>query len=765
MPLGLGGKLAVEYPCNALQKLHKQAFQQHCLRSDHRDGQKRYKSVVPETESEIPPVREGVVAQGVAGQGRSKSTNRPGAKTARILTTTDDKFAENAKAKSTDKNAGVGQEAFKGYVEMISTQFNGVVRCGFSEACDADKASEFERYLKNVCPWKRRSMAMHGATVIGVPVREQPNEEVEDEQWDPAVARWPFLKKFPKTAQPRSGPELGPGKNDPVPPTPMLPRSIRQRLQTLQRSDATRSSSGRPVLEEDSVCADVERLLRNWEIQRCNNSHPMGPGQLRIPISKLVMAVPDLTAARWRIWLQSAGEGPHGLARSLDEALRRRNDTFHVTNGAIDGTTEVNLVNASQPLSASGLVWLDLLPALNVLGPLAAHVGDAWSSTIDLAQFVKVAQAMERAASLGLTKPSSFGLLTEACRGKWLFDGSRRGLDLEDAAARQRGSPDPNMTPDIAPWGDSTSTRNNTVIMPSASSSSPEDGADIRYRRPALAEDDNARANAAVNHLSNRGKLEAKWLDGCLNEQSDDEEYEDGNAVQHLYNAVSVHFGHAKNVHNDTFKREARRDVSTGSSSSSDLPPGISQEIWVKMCQWHPQLSHLEAKYELFNTALVAWNSVVVQKAEPVRTVCPLLFSLLMQEAAVQKGVHPGDLVRDLLWRQCHWDFPAGRQLLRQIKKVFDCYARAGTLNQAGFLRLAQDVGLLHENCVTRTGVRERLARAFAEQMQSTAPASFVEFIRLLEYVSTFLRVKGAEGTWPMLKKVADAHKDIKDIV
>merc|ERR1719265_810288 len=108
---------------------------------------------------------------------------------------------------------------------------------------------------------------MHGATVIGVPVREQPDEEVEEEQWDPAVARWPFLKKFPKTAQPREGPDLGPNKSGPAPPTPMLPQALRQRLQTLQR----RETVSREVPEEDSVCTDVENLLKRWEKERYSN--------------------------------------------------------------------------------------------------------------------------------------------------------------------------------------------------------------------------------------------------------------------------------------------------------------------------------------------------------------------------------------------------------------------------------------------------------------------------------------------------------------
>jgi hypothetical protein len=334
-------------------------------------------------------------------------------------------------------------------------------------------------------------------------------------------------------------------------------------------------------------------------------------------------------------------------------------------------------------------------------------------------------------------------LVTDTFRDKWLLETSRRRSEVDHTTS---GSP----TSDIAPW-DSSSTLNN--IAATASSSSAEQIAGIRTRRAALAEDDNPRANAAVNSLAYKDKLEAKWLENVLNEQDDDEEYADGNAVQHLYSAVAVHFGGS---YHDKSPKAGRKD-----SSAIDLPPAMTEEIWVRMCQWHPQLNHLDqAKRELFNTALVAWNTVVMQKAEPVRTISPLLFSLLLQEAAVRKGVEPNYLVRELLWRQCHWDFPAGRQLLRQLKKVFDVYARAGTLNQAGFLRLAQEVGLARDDD-QRTGVRERLARAFAEQMKSTAPAPFVEFVRLLEYVSTFIRVKGVEGTWPILQKVADAHKHI----
>lgn len=415
-------------------------------------------------------------------------------------------------------------------------------------------------------------------------------------------------------------------------------------------------------------------------------------------------------------------------------------------------------------------MWLDLLPALHVLGSLAAHLGDAWSSTIDLGFFIKVARGMERAASLGLTKQSPFGLVKGPPDGKWLLINSHRRLELDEVRMHEPAQP-PNIVSDIAPWD--ASSRPNTG-MPSASSATPQPVTGIlSSRRAALTDDSSPQAQAAVdgaNSLARLDKLESQWLHSCLSQDSDDEEYNDGNAMQYLYYAVVGQFGSGdvynekktkdlspKNVYN-----EKKRKNASPESTENDVA-GISEEIWLKMCQWHPHLSHLQdAKYELFITGLEAWNTVVAQKAEPVRSLSPLLFSLLLQEAAQRIKMHPSVLVRSMLWRQCHWDFPEGRQLLRQLKRVFDLYARGGALTQAGFLRLAHEVGLMNED--SRTGVRERLARSFAELMKSTAAASFAEFIHLLEYVSSYLRTDEGvlwEGPWPMLQKVVDSSESL----
>lgn len=734
MPLGHGGKLAVEYPGNSLHKLHKQAFQQHVLRSDHRDGQKRHTKLPVVTEP-VPPHKEGVVPLQDVG---NKAGNRSQVKTPRLTVSTykaaaTKKGAENGQEQGQGADVGDAQK-FQGFVEMVSGHFCGVVRCGFSEKCDGDKAAEFEKYLKNVCPWQKRSLALHGATVIGVPVREEMHEEDQSqEQWDPAVAKWPFLKKFPKTAQPRKGPDLGPSKDGPAPPTPLLPQRIQNRLEFLQRAEI----GSREIPEEESVCSDVEKLLQKMEKEKYT-----GAARFRLPISKIVFAVPDLTAARWRIWLQGAGEGPTGLARRLDDALRKRSNVFQVTPGGDDGA-EVSLVNRNQPLSSSAVVWLDLLPALHVLGPLAAHVGDAWSSNVDLAGFIKVARAMERAASLNLTKITSFGPVRHE---KFLMsNGTSQTWEADERISSEPGS---SMTPDLTPWDQTSAPPTETPWGSSSSNTTVS-----RTRRAGVIEDENANASAGVNSLACLGKLEAKWLDNCLNEQSDDEEHADGNAVQHLYNAVTVHFGNGGSY---TERSKGSKEI------QQDMQPGISEEVWVKMCQWHPQLSHLEKDTnELFNAALKAWNTVVVQQAEPTLTVPPLLFSLLLQEAARRRDKDPDELVRELLWRHCHWDFPGGRKLLRQLKRVFDNYARGGTLNQAGFLRLAQEVGIMRND--PRAGVREKLARAYAVQMKSTAPAPFAEFVRLLEYVSSFLRNTNGvkwDGPWPLLQKVADSFPD-----
>jgi len=443
----------------------------------------------------------------------------------------------------------------------------------------------------------------------------------------------------------------------------------------------------------------------------------------------LGLLVPTVTASRWRRALRLTEEGPEALARRLARTLALKPKWFNVVAGKgltqLDERSTVRLMapkydetwepmpwpGNSDPMRAEcSARWLGMLPVLHRLPQACSVLSDRWGFQVNAERMQRCASAVERGESCMLCG----GM---AAKGDVLSGPERR----------------------------------------------------IKPRRG----------------LDGVG---SEWLLQVVTEVSDEDQLENGDSARLLAMILEEQVVHGE--------RRLLPQV-------HGLPPAFSCEAWLHLCKrygltWHiakelekmaerkllageegdqgpdeeedprflpdPRIMRFveaeEAIFQMYNGKEVPAGAKGACGA--------LVLEVMVQYMVADETVIVGGadhtpsvqvLINEFLWKDCGWDTPLGKRLLRRICRVYDRYASGnagGTLTKVNWFRLCNDAGwATSKDHATKN---QRFDLIFRDAVGDAPTGTLIDFIFMVEIVAIEViepmmsehhhHREGKAGTW-----------------